>query len=103
LSILQSLQDRGCDLLIEWPHRSKYGVQLKSNGDVEDDSFSTKTLSQIQNSRQHGLEKLFVILAADITINSNFQRIRAMMSGISSMNDPYVVPVPPERAWSLFL
>jgi hypothetical protein len=102
LSILQSLQDRGCDLLIEWPLRAKYGVQLKSNGDVEEDGFANKTLAQMQNSRQHGLERLFVVLAADITNNSNVQKVRGMLSGISSMNDPYVVAVPPERAWSLF-
>jgi hypothetical protein len=102
LSILQSLQDRGCDLPIEWPLRAKYGVQLKSNGDVEERDFANKTLAQIQNSRQHGLKSLFVILAADITNNSNAQKVRGMVSGISSMNDPYVVAVPPERAWSLF-
>lgn len=101
LSITQSLQDRGCDLLIEWPLRSKYGVQLKSNGDVEQGDFATKTLAQVQDSRQHGLERLFVILAADITENSNLQKVRGMISRISSMNDRYVVPIPPERAWSL--
>jgi hypothetical protein len=101
LSILQSLQDRGCDLLIEWPLRAKYGVQLKSNGDVEEKGFANKTLAQIQDSRQHGLERLFVVLAADITDTSNAQIVRGMVSRISSMKDPYVVAVPPERAWTL--
>jgi hypothetical protein len=101
LSILQSLQDRGCDLLVEWPLRAKYGVQLKSNGDVEEEGFANKTLAQIQDSRQHGLERLFVVLAADITNASNAQKVRGILSRISSMNDPYVVTVPPERAWTL--
>jgi hypothetical protein len=103
LSILQSLQDRGCDLLIEWPLRAKYGVQLKSNGDVEEDGFANKTLAQIQDSRQHGLERLFVVLAADITNASNAQKVRGIVSRISSMNDPYVVTVSPERAWTLLI
>jgi hypothetical protein len=101
LSILQSLQDRGCDLLIEWPLRTKYGVQLKSNGDVEEEGFANKTLAQIQDSRQHGLEGLFVVLTADITENSNAQKVRCLLSRISSMNDPYVVALPPERALTL--
>src|SRR4029077_10826342 len=103
LAILQSLQDRGCDLLIEWPLRAKYGVQLKSNGDVEEKGFANKTLAQIQDSRQHGLERLFVVLAADITDTSKAQKVRGIVSRISSMSDPYVVTVPPERAWTLLI
>jgi hypothetical protein len=101
LSILQSLQDRGCDLLIEWSHRGKYGVQLKSNGDVEEKDFPTKTLAQIQDSQQHGLQQLFILFAADITGNSNSQKVRGMESRISSMNTSYARVVPPERAWTL--
>jgi hypothetical protein len=103
LSILQSLQDRGCDLLIEWPLRAKYGVQLKSNGDVEEKGFANKTLAQIGDSRQHGLERLFLVLAADITNSPNAQKVRGIVSRISSMNDPYIVTVPPERAWTLLV
>jgi len=111
MSILQSLQDRGADLLIEWPHRGKYGVQLKSHGDVEEKEFASHTLMQIQDSRQHGLQRLYVVIAADIREvrkgkkldNANAQKVRGLISRISSMNDPYVVVVPPERAWTLLL
>src|SRR5262249_6921910 len=101
ISILQSLQDRGCDLLIDWPQRAKYGVQLKNNDDVRREDFANKTVSQIQDSHQHGLVRLFVVLAADITGDSNLQKVRGFESRISAMNDPYVAIVPPERAWSL--
>jgi hypothetical protein len=101
ISILQGLQDRGCDLMIEWPNRPKYGVQLKNNYDVEQSAFAASTVAQIQDSRQHGLTRLFVVLAADITGDSNLQKVRAMESRISAMNDLYVAAVPPERAWSL--
>lgn len=111
MSILQSLQDRGVDLLVEWPERGKYGVQLKSHGDVEDKDFASHTLMQIQDSRQHGLEKLYVVVAADIREvrkgskldNANSQKVRGLISRISSMCDPYVVVVPPERVWTLLL
>jgi hypothetical protein len=93
--------DRGCDLLIEWPQHAKYGLQLKSNGDVEEADFANKTLAQIQDSRQHGLRRLYLVLAADITSSSNSQKVRGLVSRISSMNDPYVVVVPPEQAWTL--
>lgn len=101
VTILQSMQDRGCDLLIEWPQHEKYGVQSKNNSDVEKDDFANKTVSQIQDSRQHGLKKLFVVLAADITGNSNLQKVRIFQGRICAMNDPYVEVVSPERAWSL--
>jgi hypothetical protein len=111
MGILQSLQDHGVDLLIEWPRRAKYGVQLKSHGDVEDKDFASHTLMQIQDSRQHGLELLYVVIAADIREvrkgkkldNANSQKVRGLISRISSMNDPYIVVVPPERAWTLLL
>ncbi len=75
IAIIQNRQDRGCDLVIDWPMRVKYGVQLKSNGDVEEKDFAGKTVQQIQDSRQHGLTKLFVVLAADITGKSNLEKV----------------------------
>lgn len=94
LSDLQSFQDRGCDLLIEWSSGQKDGVQLKSNGDVEKADFSQKTVAQIQHSRQHGLRKLYLVLAADITRTSNSQKVRGMISTVSAMNDPSITLQP---------
>jgi len=99
--LTQSLDDLGCDLVIDWPQRAKYGVQLKSNGDVVKAGVAEKISAQIQNSRRHGLLRLYVVLAADITGKSNAQKVGKIMSGISAMNDPYVVAVPPGRAWNL--
>jgi hypothetical protein len=101
ITIIQNRQDHGCDLIIEWPMRAKYGVQLKSNGDVEEKEFARNTMQQIQDSRTHGLKKLFVVLAADITGKSNLEKVRALMSRISAMNDPYISVVPPENAFNL--
>jgi hypothetical protein len=99
LSIFQSLQDRGCDLLIEWGLQAKFGVQLKSHRDIGEEDFARNTLAQIQDSRQHGLQKLYVVLAGDLA--SQQQKIGGLHSRVSAMNDPYVTVVPPERAWPL--
>jgi hypothetical protein len=101
LLVLQSLQDRGCDLLIEWSNGTKHGIQLKSSGDIQSKSFAESTIAQIQDSRQHGLKKLYVVFCGDMTTKSNRQKVRSMLSRISSMNDAYVMGIPPERAWPL--
>ena len=50
VTIFQSLDDSGCDLLIEWAADARYGVQLKSYWDISQNSFAEKTLVQIQDS-----------------------------------------------------
>src|SRR5262249_10245092 len=87
---------RACPLATSLVHQADRGLQLKSHRDVEEEGFAKRTLAQIQNSGQHGLERL--ILAAQITNNSNAQKARGMLSGISAMNDPCIVAIPPERA-----
>jgi hypothetical protein len=99
--LMQSLQDAGCDLLIEWGTCSKYGIQLKSFFDIDEDEFAAKTMSQIQDSRQHGLKKLFVLLAGDLTDRSQQQKVRGLEARISKQNDGYVVTISPERLWTL--
>jgi hypothetical protein len=101
ISTFQSLQDRGCDVLIEWGPHAKYGLQIKSHGDIAEKDFAKNTLSQVQDSRQHGLQKLYVLLAGDLTDQSQEQKVRGLHSRISAMNDPYVSVIPPERAWSI--
>ena len=99
----QSLQDAGCDLVIEWGAEAKYGVQLKSHFDISEKEFAAKTCSQIQNSRQHGLNRLYVLLAGDLTDKSQEQKVRGFEATVSKMNDSYVRTVSPERVWTLLL
>jgi hypothetical protein len=103
VSIFQSLHDAGCDLLVDWGSDAKYGVQLKSYQDIAKEDFAVTTLSQIQDSKQHGLKRLYVLLAGDLTSKSQDQKVRAFESRISKMNDPYVKTVSPERVWTLIL
>jgi hypothetical protein len=99
----QSLQDAGCDIVIEWGAEAKYGVQLKSHFDITEKEFAAKTTSQIQNSRQHGLNRLYVLLAGDLTDKSQEQKVRGFEATVSKMNDSYVRTVSPERVWTLLL
>lgn len=99
--LTQSLQDAGCDLIIEWSEDAKYGVQLKSHFDIGEKDFAAKTTSQIQNSRQHGLRRLYVLLAGDLTNPSQQQKGRGFDATVSKMKDSYVFSVSPERVWTL--
>jgi AbiJ N-terminal domain 5 len=97
----QSLRDAGCDLVIEWRNDAKYGVQLKSHFDIGEKDFAVKTASQIQNSRQHGLRRLYVLLSGDLTDKSQEQKARGLAANVSKMRDSYVFVVSPEQVWTL--
>lgn len=101
VSIMQSLHDAGCDLTIDWGTEAKYGVQLKSHGDISKPDFASSTVRQIQDSRQHDLQRLYVLLAGDLTDKAQAQKVRSLVSRVSKMNDKYVRVVPPERLWTL--
>jgi hypothetical protein len=101
ITILQSLQDAGCDLLIDWGDGLKFGIQLKSHFDIGQKSFASNTTGQIQYSRQHGLELLYILLAGDLTDPSQEQKVRGFEAAVSKQNDRYAVTVSPERVWTL--
>jgi hypothetical protein len=99
--VTQCLQDAGCDLVIDWGQGHKYGVQLKSHYDISQRDFASNTLSQIQDSRQHGLEHLYVLLAGDLTDRSQQEKVRNLESRISKQNDRYVTTMSPDRLWTV--
>jgi hypothetical protein len=101
ITLLQSLQDAGCDILFKWGEAIKYGVQLKSHYDISQGGFAANTIAQIQDSRQHGLLRLYVLLATDLTSRSHEEKVRGFEARISKQNDPYVVTVSPDRLWTL--
>ena len=102
VSVLQSLEDAGCDILIETAQAGpKYGIQLKSHFDISEKGFGGKVSAQVQDSRQHDLQRLFVVLAGDLTSRSQIQKVRGLESRFSKMNDKYAMVVPPEQAWTL--
>lgn len=101
-SVFQSLQDAGCDIGIECIEEgAKYGIQVKSYGDIAQPEFARDTLAQIQDSRRHGLQRLFLLLAGDMTDPSQAQKVAGLHSRINQMADPYVIIVPPQRLRAL--
>jgi len=103
VSTFQSLADAGCDVQALFPAQGlKYGIQVKSHGDISKSDFAKDTLAQIQDSRQHGLKRLYVVLAGDLTDPSQREKVRGLHSRINRMKDEYVLVVPPERAWTLW-
>jgi hypothetical protein len=101
VAILQSLQDAGCDRLIEWGVGAKYGVQLKSHHDISTPDFAGKTVAQIQDSRQHGLSGLYLLLAGDMTDVSQAQKVHGFTARVSRMKDKYFLVISPEQLWTL--
>jgi hypothetical protein len=101
IDMLQGMHDHGCDLIVDWSAQAKYGIQLKNDDDVKERQFFTKTKAQITASHTHGVERLYIVLAGDISNKSNLEKVRQLESEISALNDPYVVPISPERSWNL--
>jgi hypothetical protein len=99
--LFQSLQDSGCDLLIEWGGGAKYGVQLKSHFDISQDQFQSTTIIHIHDSRAHGLKRLYVLFAGDLTDRSYVQKLRGFESRVNKMDDSYIETVSPEPLWTL--
>lgn len=82
--ILQSRSDAGCDLTVEVDSPAlKCGVQLKSWRDIGEDGFARSTFAQIQESRTHGLQRLYVILCGDMTDRSQKEKVRQFLSRVS--------------------
>ena len=102
VTIVHSLDEAGCDIGIRFPDSGvKRGVQLKSYQDVGQKCFARDTLAQIQDSRQHGLDRLYVVLCGDMKDCSQSQKVHGLLSRISRIGDDYVHAIPPERAWTL--
>ena len=101
VTITQSLQDSGCDLLIDWGMDAKYGVQMKSHHDTGGADFAAKTVGQIQDSRRARPQGPLCLLAGDLTNQAQVQRVRGFQAQVSRMKDKYVQVIPPERLWTL--
>lgn len=103
IQIIQGLQDEGVDLILEFlKSDKKIGLQVKSHNDLKDKKFREKIMAQIAYSKKHGLEKLFVILCADLQNNSQSSKTRNMTSQVSQMQDDYVLIILPQQAYPIY-
>ncbi|MGH9988544.1 MAG: hypothetical protein ACRD8W_31815, partial [Nitrososphaeraceae archaeon] len=100
----QSLRDEGIDVILYFPDSNmKIGIQVKSYGDVENPDFSTNVIKQIFRSKKHGITKLILALAGDLTSRSQQEKIRGLVSELSQRNDNYVHTLVPESVLNIFL
>lgn len=100
--ITHGLQDDGVDLILTSLNTDKkIGFQVKSYNDLNRE-FRGKVMSQITYSRKHGLEKLFIILCADLRNNNQILKVRNMISQVSQMQDNYVSVIEPEKAYPVY-
>lgn len=101
--IIQGLQDEGVDLILKsLSTDKKIGFQIKNHNDLKDKEFRGKIMSQIAYSRKHGLEKLFIILCADLQNSSQISKVRNMTSQASQMQDNYVSVIASEKAYPVY-
>lgn len=99
----QSLRDSGVDLAINIPKSGvKYGIQVKSHGDIENKHFSKNVLAQITQTKKHGLERLFLALAADLTDGSQLEKARGLAAELNQQKDDYVILIPPEKVLPIY-
>lgn len=64
------MKEDGADVITDFKTSNfSVGFQIKSYNDMQEKDFHQKLRSQIQQSKKHRLEKLFILFAADMTDN----------------------------------
>lgn len=105
--VTQGLRDAGVDSIWQYSIKevtSKIGIQVKSHGDFSknDDSFRKTVLSQITDSHRINLNRLLLLLGADLTDPSQREKARGITSDIQQMNENYVITISPEKVAGLW-
>jgi hypothetical protein len=99
---IQSLRDSGVDSVWNFSadnQHGRFGLQVKSWGDISKPakSFRRSVMAQIAESRQFGLDALFIAFAADLTDPSQAEKARGLMADAQRMQDGYVYAISPEK------
>lgn len=88
ITITQSLRDDGIDVLLAFlKSKVKFGFQIKSYNDIREKDFTKSTIAQIERSRKHGVYRFFLAFCADLTDDSQREKVRGLTSEISEMGD----------------
>lgn len=103
LKNVQGLNDRGIDLKAEFKVANYIvGFQVKSFNDIDAPDFSPKLWKQIGQSGSYPVDMLFVILCADMTYKSHYQKVRRFVAEIEQGNYPQITVIQPRQAWKLY-
>jgi hypothetical protein len=101
-SITHGLDEEGIDIIVETVlPKFKFGIQIKSNGDLLESNFIRDVKAQITESKQYDLRGFIIILCGDLTKNKVRSRSRSLTALVSRFTDDYVKIVPPEQAISM--
>lgn len=89
------LKEAGIDLSFNlMESRFKFGVQIKTYGDIKDPNFSLHVSSQKTQSLKHKLSKYLIAFAGDMTDKKQIPKVRGMISELSQQEDNYAIPLP---------
>ena len=98
--VIENPRDSGVDILLEVSAPDcRLGFQVKGPKEIQKtskESLEATIKRQIQESHRYRLDHIFIVLAADVTHPPSVFKARGVLSSLAQMNDPYVIPIPPE-------
>lgn len=100
---IHGMKEAGIDLLLNLTSsKFKFGIQIKTNGDIKKKNFSNQVLSQKSLSLKHNLSSYLVAFAGDMTDRSQNLKVRSMISELSQQGDNYAIPLTPEKVLTIY-
>ena len=100
---IHGMKEAGIDLLLNlMSSKFRFGVQVKTFGDIKKKNFSNQVLSQKSLSLKHRLSCYLVAFAGDMTDRSQNLKVRSIISELSQEGDNYVIPLSPEKVLTIY-
>jgi hypothetical protein len=97
--ITDNMRDAGVDLILEFPHcQCRLGFSNKGAARAVEFFLPSaiSTLSrQIEESRQYGLYRLFVLLVSEAAESRSAKTANTIAKTLTKLKDPYVTLIPP--------
>jgi hypothetical protein len=102
IAVTQSLRDEGIDVLLDFSvSKVKVGFQVKSHNDVSQKDFTRRCIAQISRSHKYSVSRLIIALGADLTDESQREKVRGLISEVSQMGD-YCKIFSPEKTLTIW-
>jgi hypothetical protein len=100
---IQGFKDSGVDIGINLIRSNlRFGLQVKSFGDIQKPDFYAKVKSQAFESDSYGLEKYIIFFGGDLNIQK--EKIHGIIAELSQRNtDLRIITVPPEKLLTMLM
>jgi len=99
----QSLRDAGVDVSVNLLSSNiKFGIQVKSHGDIEENDFTKNVKMQITDSAKHKISRFILAFAGDLTNNSQSQKVRGLISELGQRGTNEILVIPPEKLVTIY-